>query len=185
MKALRRASISDLEWANAFLAKTFLPEFNARFAVSAARRGNLHRKLEKGCRLEIVLSIQEPRVVQNDFTVRWQNRYLQLTKETAALVQPGSDVTVCELLDGSLRILSSKQELNWTTTRTYERPAPKRLKPRRPPGSSQGQRPAANHVWRRDGVGRASAASGVALDCSAAVATLPPLRSPTPPRKPK
>lgn len=185
VKALRRANISDLKSANAFLTKTFLPEFNERFAVTAARRGNLHRKVEKGCRLEIVLSIQETRVVQNDFTVRCQNRYLQLTKETAEFVQPGSDVTVCELLDGSLRILSGKQELKWTTTRTYEKAAPKRTQPRRRPGSSQGQRPAANHVWRRDGVGRAAAASGVALDCSASVAALPPLRSPTPPRKPK
>lgn len=185
VKALRRAKIADIASANAFLEATFLPELNERFAVAAARRGDLHRHLANGVRLDVVLSVQETRVVQNDFTVRWQNGFLQLTKEAAEFVQPGDEVTVCALLDGSLRILTGARELKWTTTRTYTQPKAKPAKPRRMPGSSQGQRPAANHVWRRDGVGRASAASGVALSCSASVATLPALRSPTPPRKPK
>ena len=184
VKALRRAQISDLASANTFLESTFLPELNERFGVQATRRGNLHRALEKSCRLELVLSVQETRVVQNDFTVRWQNGFLQLTKASVALVQPGSSVTVCALLDGTLRILSGQQELRWTTTRTYAQPAPKRTQERRPPRSSQGQKPSPKHGWRKPFVVRptSSAATGVGVDCSASVAALPTLRNPPPPR---
>jgi hypothetical protein len=185
VKALRRARISDLAAANAFLESTFLPAFNQRFGVQATRRGNLHRALEKGCRLELVLSVQEVRVVQNDFTVRWQNGFLQLTKAAEALVQPGGWVTVCALLDGTLRMLSGQQELNWTTTRRYAKPTPKRIKERRTPGSSQGQKPSPKHDWRKPFIRRPSspAASGVGVACSASVAALPTLRKPPHPVK--
>jgi len=43
VKALRRAEISDLTGANAFLESTFLPEFNERFSVKPMKRGDLHR----------------------------------------------------------------------------------------------------------------------------------------------
>jgi hypothetical protein len=184
VKALRRAGISDLAAANAFLQATFLPALNQRFAVRPTKRGDLHRVLGKRCDLDLTLSIQEQRVVQNDYTLRWQNGFLQLTREMSSSVQPGDSVTVCAQLDGSLRVLKGQHELTWTPTpRAPQRQPPKPVRSG-PTRSSQGQRPKASHPWRRDGVGRA-AASVVGLACSAPVAALPPLRSPTPPRKPK
>jgi hypothetical protein len=184
VKALRRAGISDLAAANAFLESTFLPEFNRKFCVPAAKRGDLHRVVDKALDLDLVLSIQEQRVVQNDYTLRWRNGFLQLTRESSAHVRPGDRVTVCEQIDGRLRLLHGEQELTWSSTRTPTVRAPKKPSRTGPTGSTQGQRPAASHPWRRDGVGRA-AASVVGLACSAPVAALPPLRSPTPPRKPR
>lgn len=184
VKAMRRAGINDLAAANAFLESTFLPQFNQRFGVAPQGRGDLHRALGKRCDLGLVLSIQEERVVQNDYTVRWQNGFLQLDDESQGAVQPGDAVVLCEQLDGRLRILRGDRELVWEPRRTRMVKARKRPERGGPTGSSQGQRPAASHVWRRDGVGRASA-SRVAVDCSASVAALPPLRSPPPPGKPK
>lgn len=193
VKALRRANISDLESANRFLVEAFLPEFNARFARPAAKAGDLHRALSAEVDLLRMLSIQEERVVHNDWTVQWKNSILQLARSTATLVQPKQRVTVCQQLDGRLRVFVGDQELSWSPTRDRTcRPAKPRRERSGPTGSSQGQKPRANHPWRgkKQPVPAApsppvAAVSGVGLGCSAPVAALPSLRSPTPPRKPK
>lgn len=148
VKALRRAGISDLAEANRFLEETFLPKFNAKFSKRARMGGNLHRRLRAGIDLDRIVSIQETRKLQNDWTVRWQNRLLQLPRDSAEWVQPRDSVTLCEQLDGRLRVFIGERELSWTGTRS-ESPAPQRRKPRgRPTGSSQGQKPGADHPWR-------------------------------------
>jgi len=147
VKALRRADVCDLEHANRFLEDEFLSAFNERFTVPAGKSGDFHRALDKATPLDRILSVQEERVVQNDWTVRWRNRFLQLPRETAASVQPGMQVMVCESLDGSLRLFHGETELPWSKTRSepsLER-QPKRTVEIR---SNQGQRPAANHPWR-------------------------------------
>jgi hypothetical protein len=147
VKAMRRAAIADIDTANRFLEETFLPEFNARFAVKAASPDDGHHPLGDGVDLARILSIQEPRVVANDWTVRWHNRVLQLPSESAAFVRSGQRVTVCEPLDGALRVFAGDREVPWSAILN-----PPPSKPREclgPTGSSQGQKPAADHPWRR------------------------------------
>ncbi len=152
IKAMRRADIGDLERANRFLEEEFLPPFNERFTVPAAQPGDFHRSLDRGTDLGRILSVQEERIVQNDWTVRWQNRFLQLPRETASHVQPGMQVTVCELLDGSLRILHGETELPWSSTRSAPARSPQGVsRPCAEIRSSQGRKPAANHPWRGRG----------------------------------
>ena len=193
VKALRRAGIRDLESANRFLVETYLPEFNAKFSRAPAKEADLHRALPAEVDLLRVLSLQEERVVQNDWTVRWDNGILQLPRAAASLVQPKQRVLVCQQLDGRLRIFVGEHELTWSPHRDLaHRPAPKRAPRGRPTGSAQGHKPRADHPWRgtqpRLSPAQpppAAAVCGVGLDCSAPVAALPALRSPTPPRKPK
>jgi hypothetical protein len=45
VKALRLENINDIESANIFLKKVFLPEFNEQFRVEAKTDSNLHLKL--------------------------------------------------------------------------------------------------------------------------------------------
>jgi transposase len=146
VKAMRRANVCDLERANRFLEEEFLSPFNERFMVPAEKSGDFHRPLSKTTDLARILAVQEERVVQNDWTVRWRNRFLQLSRETAALVQPGMKVTVCELLDGSLRLFHGETELPWSSTRSEPVIERKREGEIR---SNQGQRPAADHPWRK------------------------------------
>ena len=149
VKALRRAGISDLARANQFLTEEFLPPFNERFSIPAFRSGDLHRPVDEGTDLDHILAIHEQRVVHNDWTVRWKNRFMQLPRETATDVQPGMRVTVCEMFDGSLRLFHGETELPWSATRSEPARAPKRVP--QPPGeirSNQGRKPAANHPWR-------------------------------------
>jgi transposase len=147
VKALRREAIADIDAANRFLEESFLPEFNARFSVKASLPEDGHHRLCDTVDLACILSIQEPRVVAKDWTVRWRNHVLQLPSESAAFVQSGQRVTVCEPLDGVLRVFAGEREVRWSAILN-----PPQVKPRKrlgPTGSSQGQKPAADHPWRK------------------------------------
>jgi transposase-like protein len=151
VKALRRLKIRDLGAANTYLEKTFLPKFNARFQVPAAKEANVHQTLPGDCDLGRVLSLQEERVVQNDWTVRWKNGFLQLEESPDTPVRPKKRVTVCETLEGQLRLFLGNRELTWSPVRT--RPQARQKTPARrandPIRSHQGQRPPAGHPWRK------------------------------------
>jgi transposase len=180
VKEFTRAGISDLESANRYLEETYELRFNQQFGRSPAREADLHRVVTDEHLLRI-LSLQEDRVVKPDWTVRWHNGFLQLPRGAAEHVQPGQRVVTSSQLDGRLRIFVGDHELPWSTVRDPSaRPRP--ALPSGPTGSSQGRKPAANHPWR----GRAAparTAAAVGLDCSAPVAALPALRSPTPQRE--
>jgi hypothetical protein len=188
VKALRRHKISDLASANRFLEEEFLEPFNAKFGVPPAAAADLHRAVPADVDLLRILSVQEERVVQNDWTVRWKNAYLQLPR--GSQVQPGAEVQVCEQLDGRVRVFAGDRELIWSATRS-EPSRPRRAVPQRrgPPKSNQGLKPSARHPWRTLSVTAAAsppppaAAFGVGVVCSASVATLPALRKPPPPRE--
>jgi transposase len=144
VKALRRAKISDLAMANRFLREKFLPAFNRRFVKQAAQRGDLHRRVPHGLDLGRVLSIQETRTVQNDWTVRFENRWFQLAEAHQKLALAGRPITVSRRLDGALELLYGGRELSYRELAV----APQRevaIEIR----SSQGQRPPADHPWRR------------------------------------
>lgn len=157
VKALRRKKISDIQEANRYLEEEFLPAFNSQFSVKPTHSKDGHRRLSKHVDLACVVSMQESRVVAKDWTVRWKSRVLQLPRESAELVRSGQRVRVCEQLDGLLRVFAGEQEVPWSTTRS----APPR-KPRKnsgPTSSSQGQKPAADHAWRRFTISRRSVLS--------------------------
>jgi transposase len=164
VKALRRAGIGDLATANAFLEEQFLPQFNVRFGKSAADPRDAHRPLPPSVDLDRILSVRESRSVQHDWTVRWQNRFLQLPAESADSIRPRQRVEVCQQPDGRLRIFSGIQEWAWTEAGARSL-APRRYRPRSgPTGSSQGLRPAANHPWRGKSRSRETSREPVLVD---------------------
>jgi hypothetical protein len=168
VKELTRAGISDLESANRFLEESYLSRFNQQFGRPAAKVADLHRRVTDS-RLLQVLSLQEDRVLQPDWTVRWNNGFLQLPRATAEHVQPGKRVVLSEQLDGRLRIFVGDCELTWSHVR--ETPPPSPAPPRGPTGSSQGQKPRANHPWRRTPINGPPTPPGRRPPCSAPIAT--------------
>jgi len=161
VKALRQRGVSDLATANEYLEEEFLAPFNTKFMVQAARPTDLHRPLEPQLDLARILAVCEERVVQNDWTIRWRNGFLQLSAQSE--VEPRQTVLVYEQLDGQVRAFVGERELAWSTSRTQSADRPKARPARRgPPRSSQGQRPAANHPWRKKAL-PAPAAGGDAV----------------------
>jgi hypothetical protein len=102
VKELRLAGVTTVDGANAVLER-LLPAHNRRFAKPARQAGDAHRPLGPRHDLAAILSIQEERVVANDYTIRFRNRFYQLLKP----VHPGErgGRVVIELrLDGSMAI---------------------------------------------------------------------------------
>lgn len=116
IKELRLASISTIAEANEFLQQTFLPAFNSRFMVVPKRRANLHRKLSKTemNNLPSILSRQNQRVVQNDFTISHNMVHYQISNEQRVTVCRKDRIIVEERFDGSFHLRLRSKYLNYS-----------------------------------------------------------------------
>lgn len=153
VKALRLKEISDIASANRFLDDGFLSKENLKFVKEAKCASDGHRRLAKGIDLNVVLSIQEERVVQNDWTVTWRNRWFQLASSERKVHLVKKKVQVCQMLDGTLRWRYRGRDLKWTEL--PERPAKRKAAPApepTKPGKPQ-WKPSANHPWRKRSTG--------------------------------
>ena len=103
VKELRLRHISTIKAANEYLEKEFLPSWNRRFGVKPASSVNAHR-LRKGFDLEAILSIQEDRIVANDYTIRYNNRVYQIERQHCSRGLRRARVTVEQRLDKKVRI---------------------------------------------------------------------------------
>ena len=151
VKALRLAGISDLESANRFLAATFLPAFNRKFNVVAASAADVHRGVPRA--LDEVLSWEEERVVQRDWTVAQGGRWYQLDRQHEALSLARKKVIVRTLRDGGVQLVHRGKKLKWREL--PGRPV-RAVRPPLPTKAVAVSPPAAHHPWRRFGaaVGR-------------------------------
>jgi transposase len=115
VKEMRLRGIDNIDDANRFLAEEYLPRHNARFTVEPGSKADAHRKLGPSFDLHLILSEREERVVQNDYTIRWHNRILQIGSPAYPGLR-GGRVTVAVLADGSLRLLFRGRTLDWQET---------------------------------------------------------------------
>jgi len=148
VKALRLAGIKDLESANRFLEEKFLPGFNRRFARRAASPVDVHRAVPRN--LDEVLSWEEERVVQGDWTVACEGQWYQLDRQHEALSLVRRKVIVRTLRDGSTQLVYRGKKLKW-------RALPGRPARVSPPAKlvkrGVAWAPPPSHPWRRLGVG--------------------------------
>jgi len=114
IKELRLAGIDNIEEANEFLEK-YIPKFNAKFAVVPARKKDLHKKPVKQIqeKLSQIFSIQNTRVVMNDYTIRFANDYYQLDETQPTTVYKKDRVTIEEHLNGKVKISLEDKYLNF------------------------------------------------------------------------
>jgi transposase len=102
VKELRLAETCTVEQANAVLER-LLPGHNRRFAKPAQDGTDAHRALGSAFDLAAIFSIQTERVVANDYTVRFQNRFYQLHKPIYP-GERGGRVVIEQRLDGRMAI---------------------------------------------------------------------------------
>lgn len=102
VKELRLAGIHSIEQANRYLAETYLPAINARFAKAAAEPEDAHVPLVDGTDLRDVLCYEEQRVVSRDYVLQFERRLYQIPRRLRHRPQPGGRVLVRKWLDGSV-----------------------------------------------------------------------------------
>src|SRR5271169_2989171 len=100
---LRLHGITTLEAANEFLREHYIGEFNHRFQVPAAQRGNAFLPCPRK-NLDLIFSLQFERTVNRDNTVSFQNLQLQIERVQWRGTLAGCNVTVHQHLDGSISL---------------------------------------------------------------------------------
>ncbi len=160
VKELRLAKARTCEQANRVLERV-VPDHNRRFARPPRVTTDCHRRLGPAHRLEAILSIQAERVVSNDYVVRWANRFFQLLPPAWPGLR-GGRVVVERRRDGAVMVRFGGRYLSYrevtaggeekTAGEGTEGATVKRPPPRSKAGSGQ-RKPAANHPWRKKGIG--------------------------------
>ena len=150
VKELRLADITTIEEANKFLEK-YIPKFNAKFSVIPKRRKNLHKNIIKstGEKLPQIFSIQNERVISNDYTIRFENNYYQLDQVQTTTVYKKDRVIVETHLGGEIKLRLRDSYLNYKVL--PERPK-KVIDVKLVALTKQEQKsykPPINHPWRK------------------------------------
>jgi transposase len=113
VKKLRRKGLADVESANAFLDAEYWADHNRRFAQAPALADDFHVAVPRGVRLDQVFRLEETRTVSNDWVVRYDNRYLQIERQSQR-PPARSTVTVYEAATGQLEIRYRDRVIRWT-----------------------------------------------------------------------
>jgi len=146
VKALRLEGIEDLGAANAYLGRQFLNQLNRQFVVPAASPADVHGASPRN--LDAVLSWEESRVVQRDWTVAWRGRWFQICRSHEARSLAGKSIIVRELRSGKVQLSHRGETLRWR-----ELPARPEAPAKAPVALAQSiaSVPLAHHPWRQFG----------------------------------
>jgi len=188
VKELRVAGISSLEEGNRFLEEVYLPYWNERFPVQPADPKDVHRRLPKAADLERLFADTVTRTVTADFTIRYKNARLQISKAQARGIRPGQQITVERRLDGSTRFRSNARYLTLEAVAQLPRPSPRNAPPKRtrtrakasPPTPSTPKpraappRPGPDHPWRKNGALWTNTRAALAARRASALKPTPP-----------
>ena len=99
----RLRNITTVEAANDFLRQDWIALHNASFSVEAEQAGTAFIAYP-GTDLEKIFSQQQKRIVDNDNTVRFDGRCLQIPQQTFRFSMARCPVLVCEHLDQTLTV---------------------------------------------------------------------------------
>lgn len=149
VKELRLAGINTIEAANEFLEKIFIPKFNSKFSVVPRKPENAHTALseEETDRLDNIFSIQFYRAVNNDFTIRFKGKWLQLKEQQATLVLRKDQILVEEHLDGTIHLNLRNHYLDFVEL--PERPQKIKMHVTGLTKERQLWKPPMNHPWKK------------------------------------
>ena len=155
VKEMRLAGIQDMESANRFLDGKYLRAFNRQFVRQAASPVDLHRAVPRN--LNEVLSWEQERVVQGDWTVACEGQRYQLDRQHEALSLVRRKVIVRRLRNGQVQLVYRGKPLKWRrlpegAARKHS-PVRKEQVAGKAKAKTGAKPPAKNHPWRRDGVG--------------------------------
>jgi transposase len=156
VKKLRLAGIASYQQANAYLDKSYLSEHNRRYAHPAASPVDYHQRRPTTRRLDEVFWLEEERVVSEDWVVRYDNRLLQLERQSQHWAPARSRVRVRENEAGEIAIHYRSQRLRFREltgpglgNRGGSGSAPSPAPPSPPPPRSHSRSPDAHHPWRQ------------------------------------
>ena len=112
VKKLRRAGIGTYAAASRYVATTYWPAHNTQFAVAPQEPADFHLPVHPRLDLAHVFCLETPRVVGNDWVVRYDNRALQIVPSARAKrhTHPRGRIVVRETRTGELFVVARTPE---------------------------------------------------------------------------
>ena len=141
VKEMRLRGINCIDQANVFLDK-YLPIFNKKFSVSAARKGDLHRPIPGGMDLDWVFCKKVFRTLKNDNTIAFEGKHYQVINRTAS-----RRITIEISLNGSLRISCGKKQLKYKELESRPKEVIERFLGKSASHVAKRHAPRADHPW--------------------------------------
>jgi len=144
-------NINTIEDANGFL-QYYLPVYNKKFSIKAAKTADLHRAVPKGIEIDRMLCIKTKRVMRNDFTIAYNSKLYQIEDNVRA-----KDVIVEERIDGSMLITYKDRVLKYKEIKKPTKCPSLRLRNTLAKEGTKpyvfavrkNYKPSADHPWRR------------------------------------
>jgi hypothetical protein len=108
---LRLQYIKMTEEANHYLQSHYLYGHNKKFAQDINRYPNLHRQIPVNTILDSICYIEEPRKVNNDWTIKFRGKTLQITRKHYCSAK--STVTVRLTINGKISLFYKNEILEY------------------------------------------------------------------------
>lgn len=120
---LALAGIKTIVGANRVLQKGFMDTLNEKFSQAPLDPQDFHRPLPASVRLADIFCFEEERTLANDWTIRHENRYYQITRNNKPLPKPKDKILMRRRLDGELFLLYRGRPLEFEalSPRQYEK----------------------------------------------------------------
>lgn len=109
VKELKLKDITNIKAANHLLSSGFINKLNNKFAKPANDSQDAHVPLRADNDLDQILCWEFTRVVHNDWTIRFENQFLQIEKCQSQIVKPKQKVTVRRHLDDTISLWYKEQ----------------------------------------------------------------------------
>jgi len=113
VRKLRRKGIQDYASPNEYLAMEYLSDHNRRFSREPASPNDYRRSKPSRKQLDEVLHLATKRVINNNWLVRYDNRFLQVEKQSRNYAPAKGEIVVCEWEDGHLEIRYRGRKVRW------------------------------------------------------------------------
>src|ERR1039457_4889521 len=131
VKKLRRKGIGTNAEANRYLAESYCPQHNARYAQAAAAPEDNHLPSPGASKLAKIFRLETERTLSNDWVVQHDQRFYQVERQRQHHAPARSKVRVCEGEHGSVEIYYREQKLKWKEIPARPKQAPAAKAPRR------------------------------------------------------
>lgn len=112
VKELKLKNIRTIDEANKYLIKSYLPKINKKFAKKPFSTEDAHCHHKVYGDLNQIFCWEYHRQIRNDFTIRFNNEYYQLSKNQPVRLRPKQNVVVHVHLDGKISFWKDDHQLN-------------------------------------------------------------------------
>jgi transposase InsO family protein len=110
VKEFALQNIYDVENANKYLQEVYIPMHNEKYSVEPLSKADVHRSVD-GYDLNTIFCIKEIRILKDDNTIVYKNRWFQIDKKQLIVLKKGEKITVLLHFDNTIQLMARNVKL--------------------------------------------------------------------------